>query len=503
MNMKKVAVLADMHLPDRTDTVKEPVFDWALAEAKRRGAELIVGAGDMTAMGTACAASRLVEKLRATGLPFLNAPGNAELRTSAKRTEVLQMMNANQRLGNVIVLDNSRQMLSDESKAFLESLAAAGERNLLAVAHCPIFTMSVDEQVWLDHFIEEGVIGCLVSGHKHQDTYDDHYPVVRGLDPDKAIGGPPCLVILTWNGSIWEREDIPCEFADPQTWPEEEREDFLAHLGISCMADTIGGLKAAIEYRIPCVELRFEPTRELDLAEVKKLLVEWRAEGGKCLSLHAPGIKSDESGDGIVGVDLVKESSIMAVELGCQSVTMHVPHKHPVGKVVGQFRDRLLDAYAEGLSPLKTAGVTISIENMHMVRGEKIDAFRGYGYTPEECRAWIEALRKRMDYPNIGFHLDIGHARNNAWYSSRFNVSEWYVEMGRMLTGCHLHQVALWTSGKMENHCPLKDLFGQYISLSSFFMAWRNGQLRHVPMYLEIRVEPSLESWITLNKHLS
>ena len=37
MNMKKVAVLADMHLPERTDTVKEPVFDWALAEAKRRG----------------------------------------------------------------------------------------------------------------------------------------------------------------------------------------------------------------------------------------------------------------------------------------------------------------------------------------------------------------------------------------------------------------------------------------------------------------------------------
>ena len=55
----------------------------------------------------------------------------------------------------------------------------------------------------------------------------------------------------------------------------------------------------------------------------------------------------------------------------------------------------------------------------------------------------------------------------------------------------------------MENHCPIKDLFGQYISLSSFFMAWRNGQLRHVPMYLEIRVEPSLESWIYINKELS
>ena len=71
MNKNKVAVLADMHLPERTDTVKEPVFDWALAEAKRRGVDLIVGAGDMTAMGTTGAATRLLEKLRATGIPFL------------------------------------------------------------------------------------------------------------------------------------------------------------------------------------------------------------------------------------------------------------------------------------------------------------------------------------------------------------------------------------------------------------------------------------------------
>jgi sugar phosphate isomerase/epimerase/predicted phosphodiesterase len=503
MNKNKVAVLADMHLPDRTDTVKEPVFDWALAEAKRRGVELIVGAGDMTAMGTAGAASRLMEKLRATGIPFLNAPGNAELRTSANRTDVLRMMDANQRIDNIVILDNSRQMLSDLSKTFLENLEKNGARNLLAVMHCPIFTMSVDEQVWLDHFIESGVISCLVSGHKHMDTYDDHYPVVRGLDPDKAIGGPPCLVILTWNGTIWEREDIPCPFADPREWPEEEREDFLAHLGISTMADTIGGLKSAVEYRIPCVELRYEPTCKLPVEDVNALLKEWRAIGGKCLSMHAPSIQPDESGEGIVGVETLKAASELAVALGCQAVTMHVPHNYPVGKVVGQFRDRLLDAYSEGLSPLKAAGVTISIENMHMVRGEKIDAFRGYGYTPEECRSWILALRDRMDYANIGFHLDIGHARNNAWYASRFNVSEWYVEMGRMLTGCHLHQVALWTSGKMENHCPIKDLFGQYISLSSFFMAWRNGQLRHVPMYLEIRVEPSLESWISINKELS
>ena len=67
------------------------------------------------------------------------------------------MMDANLQIDNIVILDNSRQVLTDESKALLEDLEKRGARNLLAVAHCPIFTMSVDEQVWLDHFIEKNM----------------------------------------------------------------------------------------------------------------------------------------------------------------------------------------------------------------------------------------------------------------------------------------------------------------------------------------------------------
>ena len=151
------------------------------------------------------------------------------------------------------------------------------------------------------------------------------------------------------------------------------------------MADTIGGLKSAVEYRIPCVELRYEPTSKLPLEDVKALLKEWRAVGGKSLSLHAPSINPEEAGDGIVGVDDVKAASELAVDLGCQAVTMHVPHNHPVGKVVGQFRDRLLDAYADGLSPLKEAGKSRGgmyvgskalIKSVRMLSGSMSNALR-------------------------------------------------------------------------------------------------------------------------------
>lgn len=81
----KIALLADLHLPDSERTVKEEVLDWALSAAVRLGADRIVGAGDLTATGTVRAAGRLRRRLESTGIPFLLTPGNAELRTPVER----------------------------------------------------------------------------------------------------------------------------------------------------------------------------------------------------------------------------------------------------------------------------------------------------------------------------------------------------------------------------------------------------------------------------------
>ena len=46
--MIQVAIAADLHLADRSNSVKEQVWQWALAECRRRNVGLFVGAGDLT-----------------------------------------------------------------------------------------------------------------------------------------------------------------------------------------------------------------------------------------------------------------------------------------------------------------------------------------------------------------------------------------------------------------------------------------------------------------------
>ena len=160
----------------------------------------------------------------------------------------------------------------------------------------------------------------------------------------------------------------------------------------------------------------------------------------------------------------------------------------------------VLDSYAQALAPLADTGVTIGIENMHMTPGETPDD-RNYGYTPDECRAFIDALRA-LPGLDIGFHLDIGHARNNAPYSSLFPVGTWYEQLGAECNGMHIHQVVQDGQGKMHNHKPLLGFFDKLIALSSLILARRDGLLRSVPMFLEIRDGRGPESLLALRDRI-
>lgn len=501
--MHTIAILADLHLPERTDTVKEAVFDWALQEARRQGAQLIAGAGDLTSLGTIGAARRVVAKMTATGLPVLNAPGNAEWRYRQQTADVLALMTPNQRLENVVTLDIPRQVLTPQTLEFLQQLRQQGQKNLLAIAHCPLPSLSIDDQILLDTFIEDGVIGCFIAGHKHRDADEHPYHSMRGLDPDKAIGGPPALVVMRLDSQQrWTRTDIPCPLATPTSWSADIRHDFLQYLGISGMNDTRGALEDAIRHHVPALEIRYEATLSRQLDELRAQLAVWRQHGGRFLSLHAPDITRDAMGI-FHGQEQLHEAACCAVALGCDAVTLHTPAKHPVSSIIGYYKERLLGEYQQALQPLVEAQIPIGIENMHLTANEHLDAHRGYGYTPDECRDWILALRRQLNYERIGFHLDIGHARNNARIASRYNLSEWYAELGTLLTGCHLHQVAPTPDGKMQNHCRFDSLYGQFISLSSFLMAWRDNQLRHVPLFLEIRNDRPLHSLQTLRQLLA
>ena len=88
----KFIVLADLHLPDRADTVKELVLNWIVDVVKQEQPDYLIGAGDMTASGTIPASERLVRALKSTGVPFLLTPGNAELRSPEVAEQVAQIL---------------------------------------------------------------------------------------------------------------------------------------------------------------------------------------------------------------------------------------------------------------------------------------------------------------------------------------------------------------------------------------------------------------------------
>ena len=141
------------------------------------------------------------------------------------------------------------------------------------------------------------------------------------------------------------------------------------------------------------------------------------------------------------------------------------------------------------MAPLLEHPVDIGIENLHTSPGKTDDLNRNYGCTIAECRSWIETLRAATGNERIGFHLDIGHARNNPPFNSIENLSDFYAELGGIANGCHFHQVSpVAIQGESGNHQPFTGLYDKLISLAGFFFAWRIGQFPlNPPLFLEIR----------------
>ena len=494
----KCAILADLHLPDREDTFKEKLLDLTLASLRNEGVGLILGVGDMTGFGTIPAAERLARKLRNTGIDFLLTPGNAEYRsgpeTSARIAEILR---TDLRKGRFVVLDSALSKLSDEARETLRTLP----EHAVLVTHVPPSRWPESDRALLAG--AENRYDLLIAGHVHYDSAEGKIRTVRGMDPDKAIGGPPAVVILEElpDGSFRFSElEIPdFEASDITRWPEPERKVFLDHVGISGMTEPLETLDFAARERIRAVELRCSTLEAMPENELKNALARWRDCGGSILSLHLPDLGWKEGKP--TGADAVSQFIRSAADLGCTRLTLHVPKMS-----VNDFSDRavretVLGHTVQRIAEANGLGMSVGIENMHMRKFEKPDGARRYGYTVEECRDWLALLRERLPKPEMtGFHFDIGHARNNAPYSSMEPISTWLAGLGPEMNAMHLHQIEKAPEGGFSNHRPIRTLFGPMISLSSLFLAWKAGQMPHVPMFLEIRSGLGPESYRTLRR---
>ena len=138
----------------------------------------------------------------------------------------------------------------------------------------------------------------------------------------------------------------------------------------------------------------------------------------------------------------------------------------------------------EKLSPLGN-DITLGVENMHMTEGELPNDNRRFGYIPEQCIAFMNALKEICPF-KVGINFDIGHARNNAPYSSIYQISSWLTLVGKHAVGYHIHQVTLDENG-FNNHMPITDVYGSLISYASLFKCLEQNSINYAPFIMEMR----------------
>ena len=357
--------------------------------------------------------------------------------------------------GDIIYLHNHLQSLEEESMEWLKGLAES----------VPVVILHGHGHKWYDYQIG----GSRVVG-------------MRGLDPDKAIGGFPCINYLDVTENTVEISEK--QFAIPV----DVVEDVSLHLGISC-ADNLRDVSYALEHGVGAIELRcngkdWEPEMTLF-----PLLEAWRAKTRGYLSVHMPDIKYQD------GIFYGKEQWMIALEYAiavrADALTIHPPKV----KRCDILNDRTvwqeyLRLYMLVVNRVPET-VKIGIENMHLNKGEVPDNNRRFGYTPGEVSDWIDAMndawsRGQADSCRVGHVLDVGHARNNGRLAQQYPIGTWYQAMGKKTVAYHIHQTIKAPTG-LKNHKALENWFGPMINYTGFFYAWKQNMLNHVPVFLEVR----------------
>lgn len=478
--MIKLAIFADLHLSESENACQYAAFRFAVDSIKANSPDAVVFLGDALCSGDIKAAERFLSAMEEIKLPKLFILGNSDIRTPQTRNDVKMLETEKQiNVGGVklLGLNSSDQTLSAQDKALLT--AADGET--IVFMHHPPKDMDCKE------LIESKIpsIKALVYGHLHETAVNGNLYSVQALDPDKAIGEPPCVTYM-----VIEDGKIDLQF---DYFPFKPFEEIEKYIGLSCF--DLDAIKFAAENGIKNIEMRPDFV-EKSLDELQSVIEDWRKSGGKYLSLHLPDFGY---ADGVItGEKTFCKAIEAAKELGVNGVTVHVP-KVEVGLMNGEIKNCLLNFICKEIQKLPET-CAVGIENMHMTASEKADEHRRFGYTPPECTGFVDDINAVFGYERVGILLDVGHARNNSPYSQRYSLGEWYAQVGSATVGYHIHQVVI-ENGKFENHTAVKSLVDPLISFCGLAYCWNNGLVNKKPLFLEIRggrsaYEPSVKCFI-------
>lgn len=474
-----VAVLCDMHLSADRESPQSAFFLRAVEQMKRDGIDCVLTLGDVTAFGDPAAWQLYLDGVR--DFTHLEIIGNADVRDKQTAEQLIKNTeNAEIQIGEhrVIGLSVPDGVIGERD---FERLNTARDGDVICL-HYYLDALKEPSRARLMQLLQARRLTVL-HGHAHADfDYEVGSSRVlgfRGLDPDKAIGGFPCISYLTFGDRVECRQ---VAFAlDPET-PQNARQYF----GVSCV-DMLADIGYAVKNKIRYIELRCDKKAWKCDAELLSLIEQWREKTNGFLSVHMPNLKWKEGR--VDGGERWHEVLEFALLVNADHLTVHPPRRTCRRDVLENkvCFDAFLSYYTEAVRRVPKA-TTVGIENLHWDEGEPIDENRCFALIPEEQLLWVDAINAELgETDRVGCVLDTGHARNNGKLAKRYPLSRWYAAIGSRAVAYHVHQSVRQENGMLKNHKPLENWFGPMINYCGFLWAWEQGILRHAPIFLEVK----------------
>ena len=501
--------MADLHLSDLPNTAACAALQWAVERVNQEMPDFLAVAGDITSFGTAASARQFAEAMMLVQVPVFLTPGNAELRSPGALPYLKPMLLPERRFvrqGNLLTLlpDTSTGALPVAEREWVSSIVAMHpEARRIVITHYPLDMLRGESRDWLAAWLDQQRVELLAVGHVHR--YRRQYVgrcleiATRGLDPDKAIGDLPGLSLLeSATPGKWSERFLPWSPAI-QLVPTE-LPGGASPIGWSIHGDPVDAAQETLGAGLSCLELR---PRDLHFSrtDLAAALQRLRERSPLFLSYHLPGLGWNSDTAQIEGQANLRAHLDCALELGVNSLTMHVPQvlvremelSADNGPQITEQHQMFLDAYAQLFRHPVQLGIRLAIENLHNPPQTPANSVhRRFATQIDEYLRWLDAVEQSMaDIPQamVGALLDVGHARNNGGDLDNMQpLCDWYARLGHRILGYHIHQVDVDPeTGKTANHREITGLFSKRISYAGFLWAWSTHQMTRAPLFVEVR----------------
>ena len=475
----KIAFICDTHLPNNEKSAQYVYFTEIIKRMREDNIKTVISVGDITAFGQKEIFERYLSDLSCFDHHFVI--GNAEVRDENTKDYFLEASK-----GFMIERCGRAFLGIDTPYGKIEGYDREKARELsdgdVIVLHNNVEDLEIDSREFLTALCQEKAL-TVIHAHSHmrRDFKLGRSRVIglRALDPDKSIGGYPCIDYIDFDGNEAVYEEVAIKT------PVGVLKDLRAHFGISCV-DNLRDLTYALEKGIYAIELRANGAAWTPDLSILPLIEKWREKTGGYLSVHFPDL-GEKSGE-ITGKEQWYAATEYALAVKADGVTMHPPRRIKLRDIPegGRLWQDIAEIYLYTIKKLPPI-VAVGIENLHIEAGEGKGEMRHFGYTPGEVSAWIDTLNKALGEDHrVGHVLDVGHARNNGNLASIYPIGRWYEMMGRRTVAYHVHQV-LPTNRGMANHNAIETWLGPIINYSSFFYSWEKGVINRVPVFLEVQ----------------